>query len=308
MNIPARTNTSSRFLIALGGLLRAALLLTLLPIMTESSMAGGDQAPPQTVVPPASKPQRIVSICLQGDQLLLQLVPRERILALSTLATDPDISAHWEAARGIPVTHGGAEEFIRLKPDLVLVSSNSTLLIVPLLKRLGIPVLELGIPTNFDELREQIQQAGRSLGEEAKAEEIVRTMDARLERLQARRPPVAQRPSALFYFQDQFTPGANTFPNAILEAAGFRNLASSFSPGVGVTASMETIIMARPRYLILAHFRDASPTRTQLCETQPLFCQLGADTKVISVSFRDLISPDPSNVELSEMLQERLYK
>ena len=308
MNIPAKTKISSRFLIAFGGFLGVALLLILPPVLAGSSVAGGGQAPPQPVVPPASKPQRIVSICLQGDQLLLQLVPHERIVALSALATDPDVSAHWEAARGIPVTHGSAEEFIRLKPDLVLVSSNSTLLIVPLLKRLGIRVLELGIPTNFDELRDQIQQAGRSLGEEEKAEEIVRTMDARLEHLQARRPPVAQRPSALFYFQDGFTPGANTFPNALLEAAGFRNLASSFSPGVGVSASVETIIMARPQYLILAHFRDTSPTRTQLCETQPLFRELGAETKVISVSFRDLITPDPTNLELAEKLQEHLHK
>jgi len=308
MNIRATIINSPRFPVALGFLFLAALVLTLLPVMTVSRVAGEEQAPPQTVAPPVSKPQRIVSICLQGDELLLQLVPRERIVALSALATDPDISAHWEAARGIPVTHGSAEDFIRLKPDLVLVSSNSTLLIVPLLKRLGIRVLELGIPTNFDELRDQIQQAGRSLGEEAKAEEIVRTMDARLERLQARRPPVAQQPSALFYFQDRFTPGSHTFANALLEAAGFRNLASSFSPGIGASASVETIIMARPQYLILAYFREGSPTRTQLCETQPLFCELGAETKVISVSFRDLISPDPSNLELAEMLQERLYK
>ena len=308
MNIPAKTKNSSRFLTGLRGYFLAALLLVLLLVLAGSSVAGGGQAPPQPVIPPASKPQRIVSICLQGDQLLLQLVPRERIVALSALAADPDISAHWEAARGIPVTHGGAEDFIRLKPDLVLVSSNSTRLIVPFLKRIGVRVLELGIPTNFDELRDQIRLAGRSLGEEAHAEEIVRSMDARLERLQARCPPDAQRPSALFYFQDRFTPGYHTFANALLEAAGFRNLAATFSHGVGVSASVETIIMARPQYLILARFRETNPTRTQLSETQPLFRELGAETKIISVSIRDLISPDPSNLELAEMLQERLYK
>jgi len=308
MNIAAKTKSPSRFRNSLGGCVLAALLLVLLSVVTGSSVASDTQTSPQTVVPPVSKPQRIVSICLQGDQLLLQIVPRERIIALSILATDPDISAHWEAARGIPVIRSGAEELIRLKPDLVLVSANSTPLTVSMLKYLGVRVLELGIPTNFDELRDQIRLAGQSLGEEERAEKIVKDMDARLARLQAKLPPVAERPSALFYFQDRFTPGSRTFANAILEVAGFRNLASTFSLGIGLSTSAESILMTRPQYLILTRFRESSPTLTQLSETQPLFRKLGSETKVISVSFRDLVSPDPSNLELAEMLQARLYQ
>jgi iron complex transport system substrate-binding protein len=278
----------------------AALLLAPIAELAGSSVAGAGA--------PAAKPQRIVSICMQGDQLLLQLVPRERIVALSALAADPDTSAHWKEARGIPTTRSGAEEVVRLKPDLVLVSRYSSLLTVEILERLGVRVVKLGIPADFDELREQIRLAGRSLGEEERAEEIVRTMDGRLDRLKARRLPVARQPTAWFYFQDRFTPGSRTFSNAILEAAGFRNLASTFGAGEGVSASLETIIMARPQYLILSRFREGSPTVTQLSGTEPLFRKLGAETKVITVSMRELVSPDPSNVELAEMLQNLLYQ
>lgn len=257
---------------------------------------------------PLSKPQRIVSICLQGDQLLLQLVPRERIVALSALATDPDISAHWEAARGIPLIRGGVEELVRLKPDLVLVSSNSTPLTGVMLKQLDVRVLELGIPVDFDELRDQLRLAGRSLGEEARAEDTVRDMDLRLARLKAGRSAVAQRPTALFYFQDRFTPGAHTFANAILEVAGFRNLAAVPGSDFGASTSLESILMARPQYLILTRFRESNPTLTQLSEAQPLFRKLGVQTKVITVSFRQLAQPDLSNLELAEMLQSQLYQ
>ena len=275
----------------------AALWLALLPIIPGSSAA----------IPPEAKPQRVVSICLQGDQLLLQLVPRERIVALSALAADPDISAHWEAARGLPVAHSDAEELIRLKPDLVLVSSNSSPLTVSALKRMGVRVLELGIPTDFDGLRDQLRQAGQSLGEAARAQEIVQAMDTRLARLKARRPPAAGRPTALFYFQDRFTPGAHTFANALLEVAGFRNLAATFSSDIGISTSMESILLARPQYLILTRFRETCPTQTQLSETQPLFRKLAAHTQILTVSLRHLVSPDPSNVELAEMLQARLF-
>jgi iron complex transport system substrate-binding protein len=306
MTFASKTNNASRFPTAPGGVFLAALFLALLSVLTGSSVAGGEGVPLKTVVPSPSKPWRIISICLQGDQFLLQFVARERIVALSALATDPDVSAHWEAARGIPVTHGGAEELIRLKPDLVLVSSNSTPLTVTMLKQLGVRVLELGIPTDFDELRDQVMLVGRSLGEDAHAEEIVRSMDARLERLKARRPAPALRPTALFYFQDQFTPGAHTFANAILEAAGFRNLAALSTAGFGFSASAESIIMARPQYLILTRFREANPTLTQVSEAQPLFRKLEARTKVIRVSFQQLAEPDLSNLDLAEMLQARL--
>jgi iron complex transport system substrate-binding protein len=305
INIAARSRIFSRLLSNSGRVFFVASLVTLLPIITGGSEGGDGKA--QTAAPLASKPRRIVSICMQGDQLLLQLAPRERIAALSRLAADPDTSAHWEAARGIPTVHFDAEEIFRLKPDLVLVSPTSPLLTVEILKRLGVPVLELGIPTDFDELRDQIRLAGRSLGEEARAEEIVRAMDARLDRLKAGRPPEAKRPTALFYFQG-YTTGAHTFPNAILEAAGFRNLASTLGSGEGISTSLESIIMARPQYLILTRFREGSPTATQLSETQPVFRKLGAQTKVISVSIRDLVSPDPSNVELAEMLQGCLHQ
>jgi len=223
-------------------------LLAALLIAPLAEVAGNGVA---RAAAPAAKPRRIVSICMQGDQLLLQLVPRERIVALSALSADADTSAHWKEARGLPTTRSGAEELVRLKPDLVLVSPYSSLLTVEILERLGVRVLKLGIPTDFDELREQMRLAGRSLGEEERAEEIVRTMDGRLERLKARRLPVARQPTALVCFQDRFTPGAHTFPNAILEAAGFRNLASTLGSGGGRAASLEAIIMARPQYLIL---------------------------------------------------------
>lgn len=245
---------------------------------------------------------------MQGDQLLLQLVPRDRIVALGALAADPDTSAHWQQARGLPINHSGAEELVRLNPDLVLVSPASSPLTVSILERLGVPVLKLGIPTNFEELRDQILLAGRAFGEEARAAEIVRTMDARLQRLRAARPPPAQRPTALVYFQDHYAPGADTFPDAILDAAGFRNLAAALGSGEGVSASLETMLMARPQYLILTRFREASPTFTQLSESQPVFRALAPQTKVISVSLRDLVSPDPSNLELAEMLQAQLHK
>ena len=253
-------------------------------------------------------PRRIVSVCVQGDQYLLHLVPRERIVALSQFAADPDLSAHWKQAQGVPLTHGSAEELARLRPDLVLASSFTPRLPVALLQQHGVRVLELGIPNDFDELREQIRQAGRALGEEARAEQWIGEMDTRLARLKAHRPAPEARPTALFYFQDGFVPGAHTFANALLEAAGFTNLGARLNSGVGASASLEAVLLARPQLLILTRYRAANPAQSQLSTTQPLFDKLKSQTAVLRVPFRQLASPDPSNLELAEQLQSHLFQ
>jgi len=251
-------------------------------------------------------PQRLISICGQGDQLLLQLVERKRIVALSDLANDPDISPHWREARGLPVIGGRAEDLVALHPDLVIAGKATTRPAVAMLKKLGVPVLEIAAPDDFDELRAQIREVARSLGEERRAEAIVKKMDGRLARLKTENAASPTRPQAMFYFQDGFTPGGHTFANAILEAAGFGNLGAKFSSGFGTSAPLEAVLMTRPRFLILTRYREANPTTTQIAAEQPLFAKLGADTTVLSVSFRDLACPDPDNLDLVELLHARL--
>src|SRR5262245_20537950 len=68
----------------------------------------------------ADAPRRIVSLDLCTDQMLVELVPRDRIAAVTHLAADPTVSAIPEKARGILITHGDAEDVLRLDPDLIL--------------------------------------------------------------------------------------------------------------------------------------------------------------------------------------------
>jgi iron complex transport system substrate-binding protein len=240
--------------------------------------------------------------------LLLQLVPRSRIALLSQYALDPEISVHWKEAEGIPSARGGLEELVRLQPDLVLVSSYSSPTLISLLKSRGVRVLEIGVINDFDALRELILQAGHCVGEEARADEIIRGMEARIERLKAKRPVIESRPKAMFYFQDGFAPGPRSFANAILELAGFSNVGARINGGEGVNVSMETVLMSRPDVLILTRYCESHPTLTQLDWAHPLFRQLAMLTKIISVPFTQLASPDPENLALAETLQQLLLK
>ena len=73
-----------------------------------------------------AKPQRIVSLSLCTDQILLQLVEKERIAAITFLGIDPIYSYEWQAAQGITTHSGLAESIIPLQPDLIIGSTYST--------------------------------------------------------------------------------------------------------------------------------------------------------------------------------------
>ena len=67
-----------------------------------------------------TKPRRIVSLDLCTDQLAGGAGGPQAHRRRDPSAADPAVSAIPEKARGMPITHGGAEDVLRYDPDLVL--------------------------------------------------------------------------------------------------------------------------------------------------------------------------------------------
>src|SRR5262245_10862398 len=88
-----------------------------------------------------TRPKRIVSLTVCADQLLLDLVDRDRIAALTYLAVDPTVSTRVEDARGLKGVHWFAEEILALQPDLVIAQEYSAAGAVDMLRRLGFRVV-----------------------------------------------------------------------------------------------------------------------------------------------------------------------
>ena len=62
-----------------------------------------------------TRPQRIVSMNLCTDQLLMMLADREQIISLSYAAADPNQSLVADKVGDIPLNYGHAEEVVPLK-------------------------------------------------------------------------------------------------------------------------------------------------------------------------------------------------
>jgi len=85
--------------------------------------------------PPVFPPQRIVSLTLAADEILLALTPPERITALTYLADDPTYSNVRAEAHAIPhKVKANAEQVLALQPDLIIVSAHTNAAVKGLLR------------------------------------------------------------------------------------------------------------------------------------------------------------------------------
>ena len=196
---------------------------------------------------PVGKPRRIVTMNLCADMLALQLVPKDRIAAVTYLAHDGAQVLFPGRDAGIPINYGTAEDIIRFRPDLILAGDFSTPMTRRLAKRVGARVVELKSASSFAEARVAVRQAAAAVGEVERGEALIRQMDAKLAWLAAH-PPA--RPLRVVAWSGGISvPGKGTLENAVIEAAGAVNIAAQ--PGVIYTTfDVERLLMAQPDALL----------------------------------------------------------
>ena len=201
----------------------------------------------------AAQPSRIVSLNLCTDQLLVELVPRERIAGVSFLATDRTLSAYVKELSGLKLLRGTAEEVLQLNPGLVIAGEYTTGATVDLLRRLGQKVIVVPLATDFEGMRRTIRLLAAEVGEIQKGEEVIAAFD---ERLRGARSTVSSRPTAIAYQVNSLVSGPDSLVDAALEAAGYRNLARDLRLGPAGRLPLEDLIVSPPDLIVLANGAD----------------------------------------------------
>ena len=202
---------------------------------------------------PAPPPTRIVSLDLCTDQLLVELAQRDRIAAVTHLAADPAVSAIPEKARGLPITHGNAEDVLRYDPDLILAGPFGVASTVDLLRRLGRHVVVVPLPQDLDGVRVSVRAVAGAVGEAAKGEAVIAELDRRLSALA---PPASPAPTALIYQVGGSVSGPGSLADAILTAAGLRNMSAAYRLSRGGQVPLESLVAKPPDLLVLASQED----------------------------------------------------
>jgi iron complex transport system substrate-binding protein len=201
----------------------------------------------------AAPPQRVVSLHLCADQLMLKLADRGQIAAVTRIASEPAYSVMADEARGLPAITGTAEEVVSFRPDLVFAGPLSARSTVRILRSLGSRLIDLDLVQDFAGIRTQVREVAAALGHPDRGERMVAEIDAQLAALPA--PQEARRPLAIVYQANGFTPGPGSLAHEVLIAAGLENLTARLGLGSLGRLPLEELIASAPQVIVTSDLR-----------------------------------------------------
>lgn len=201
-----------------------------------------------------SEPQRIISLTLGSDEMLLGLIGSNRLIALTKYSDDAGISNVSKEAAEIPVRveSNQIEGIIALKPDLVVVDSWMDVNTVKQLRDAGIPVYTFNTPSNIEAQKAVVLELAYVVGADEKGKEIVAWMDSKLneinDKLKKLKPE--QKLSVMDY-GEMGSSGKGTNFDDIVTRAGLVNVLARAGMEGWPTVSKEKIIEFNPDIIIL---------------------------------------------------------
>jgi iron complex transport system substrate-binding protein len=254
-----------------------------------------------------SRPVRIVSQSLASDEMLFPMVAPERLVGLSSLARDPKYSnVVAEATRHPAPSIETAEDILRLKPDLIVVTTYSRAEVVQVLESTGAPVYRLA---NFDDLEgvmTNLRRIGAAVGEEAAAERMVADMQRRLAAVAARR--AGRQQLRVLSFSGGFTAGRGTTFDDIVRHANGINEAAARGIEKFPRLSEEQVLAWNPDVLVAGALPGEAASVRQRLLNGPGVGQSTAARRnqIVVIETRLLLAVSPHVVDAVEQLADSL--
>jgi iron complex transport system substrate-binding protein len=226
---------------------------------------------------PAGQPQRVMSLSMCTDDLLLELLPPERIASLTYYVRDRSNAELWPQAAALPINYGTTEEILATNPDLVLAGTYTTPATRRILKNSHFALLEVPPAGNFEEIRATTREVARALGREQAAEALIAKMDATLRELDESKPSSRIRVAA--WGEAGAVPGKGTLFDSILTAAGGINIAAD-DHGPYTSFDVEQLLSARPDVIAYSSSTTDTPGLNTDLALHPLILKLYAGRRI----------------------------
>ncbi|AJA09453.1 putative Fe ABC transporter [Sphingopyxis fribergensis] len=201
---------------------------------------------------PPTVPQRIVSINLCADQLVLALADRGQIVGLTKNATDIEMSGEAAKARGIPLLSNSAEQILAIEPDLIVGMPASRSAALGALPEQTYPLLDLDTANTLGEIYTSIRQTAVAVGHPDRGDALVARMESDLADL----PKPGRGRVAAYYQRRGYMTGTGTLIDELMTRVGLVNLAGKLGKPPLSQLSLEEMVAAQPDYLIVESATD----------------------------------------------------
>lgn len=252
-----------------------------------------------------AQPQRVLSLNLCADQLLIDLLEPWRIVGLTTLSTDPELSYHYQTAARFNQHHGQLEEILSLQPDLIVAGRYTTSTTTQLLKSLGYPVYIHEVPDNIPGMYEQIRKLGEVLEVQDQAHALISRIEHQLQNIQ--RSYVGPRHLAAVYYANGMSMGEKSVVNDVLLLTGFDNLTAKLGIDHYSALPLEELIRAQPDLIVLGNYNpDRRSMAQQILNHRALRAYQSRtsnrDVNAIDIPDRLWMCAGPSIIEAAQIL------
>jgi iron complex transport system substrate-binding protein len=225
----------------------------------------GDGEFPKEVVDPLghrmtlrARPRRIVSLALADDEILLALVPPDRLAGLTYLIDDRGStpSAGLAPASAARVTEEDPEQLLALRPDLVVSAGYTHAEAIATMEATGVPVVGTGAHATLDDVLAAVRRVGQAVGQAEEARALEASLAARITAVEARGR--RGRKARVLIWEDGFTYGSGTMADDVLRRAGAIDVATEAGL-VGAVAVTEEAAVALAPDVVIVPTGDMTP-------------------------------------------------
>jgi iron complex transport system substrate-binding protein len=195
----------------------------------------------------------------------------------------------------IPLNHARIEEIVSYDPDLILAYELSDRRLVSLLQKLGYRVAVVPSAQSLDDVGEIIVEVAALLDERDRGKQLRAAMLRDLQRLSAQ--DFQQRPLAVIYAPNGYSPGTHTLQGSILDAAGFENISARLGNAQGAAIPLEQILRHQPDLFIIDDEESNAHSLAQKKLTHPALAKSIDRSAMAHINGRFWSCPTPMVVE-----------
>lgn len=233
--------------------------------------------------------QRIISLAPSFTKQLYLLNAEDKLIANTTYCNFP------KEAKNKPkigsMVQIDIEKIVSLKPDLVLATGMTKPRLINNLSRLGIKVIIINSPNNFDEICKDLIQIGSLCGNSLKANKIVK--QAKLDFIKVKKLISSVKKKKIFMqvgSKPLFAVIPGNFIDEMINLAGGINVVTQKSTGI---YSREKVLIDNPEFILITTMGIAGTQEKKIWKKYKSI-EAVKKNNIFLIKSQKLLSPTPS--------------
>ena len=201
-----------------------------------------------------AKPMRIITASIGHDEIVLALVPQERLIAVGAVSKDATFSNIADLVLDKAEVSRDPETIIVQSPDIVVTSPYYPVEGIDALRRAGILVIQTELELDPQSHINNVKLIGYILGEEERAIAFADEVQSRFQTVLDATADKSDRPNVISltqYGDSLWTAGSGSTQGSLIEAAGGVNAAATAGIEGNQTIGLEAVIVMAPDVIII---------------------------------------------------------